>query len=77
MEIRRVTEPPLRCLQCGCPREHWPEQDGYGVNFCCEGCASGGRCTCGAAMIGDPSSEELTPDAHAGPNPGRKRRDSD
>lgn len=42
-----------RCLGCDCPRGQWPNPDGYRDAYCCEGCADGGRCTCGAAELAD------------------------
>ncbi|HLH21584.1 MAG TPA: hypothetical protein VK066_03630 [Chloroflexota bacterium] len=39
------------CVSCGMPRNQWKGNGGQGVTqngqtYCCQGCASGGACTC-------------------------------
>lgn len=71
MDITSISDPPPRCLQCGCPHEDWPNREGYGVNFCCEGCAKGARCTCGAAkraVVASDARTGIRPGSPGGPS---------
>lgn len=43
--------PAASCPFCGMSRDEWPNPEGVkrdGNVYCCEGCASGRGCTCGA-----------------------------
>jgi hypothetical protein len=62
-----------KCLNCGCPQSQWPNPEGSGSGYCCDGCAAGGECTCGAATDVDPAATGGEEDERSG----SERMDSD